>query len=165
MANKGVQQVNTTINKFSILSFKRIQILLMAAGTTLLAACASSMGVTEGGLTPCPASPNCVSTAATNSHKIEPFKLVVPADKAIDAIAEAIQKEPRVAIVRKDQRYMHAEFTSAVFRFVDDVEFYAQDDGNLILRSASRLGYSDLGANNRRAEHLRELFRSKGIIQ
>lgn len=160
--------MNTIIKKFSTLNFKRIHSLLMAAGTTLLIACAGSpgsIGVTDGALMPCPASPNCVSTAATNSHKIEPFKLVVPADKAMDIIAEAIQKEPRVAIVKKDQRYLHAEFTSAVFRFVDDVEFYAQDDGNLILRSASRIGYSDLGTNNRRAEHLRELFRSKSIIQ
>ena len=47
---------------------------------------------------------------------------------------------------------MHAEFTSVIFRFVDDVEFLLDADSlSIHVRSASRVGYSDLGANRARA--------------
>jgi uncharacterized protein (DUF1499 family) len=67
----------------------------------------------------------------------------------------------RVEIVTREEGYLHAEFTSAVFRFVDDVEFSIDDRNNVIhVRSASRLGFSDLGVNRRRVEDIRKRFAS-----
>lgn len=141
---------------------------ITAGCALLLSACAgtpSSTGAIEGDLKPCPSSPNCVSTSDINSHHIAPFTLAVPPTEAIAAISAALKTLPRVDIAHQNSRYLRAEFTSAVFRFVDDVEFLVLDNGTLSVRSASRLGYSDLGANRRRAEALRELFREKAIIR
>jgi uncharacterized protein (DUF1499 family) len=52
-----------------------------------------------------------------------------------------------------------ATFTSKVFRFVDDVELRLDPQNNCIqVRSASRIGYSDLGVNRQRIDKLRALY-------
>jgi len=62
--------------------------------------------------------------------------------------------------VVEEEAYWHVEFRSRVFRFVDDVEFLFGPAGRQIhVRSASRVGYSDFGANRRRIEEIRALFR------
>ena len=67
---------------------------------------------------------------------------------------------PRSQIVSSTNTYIHVEFTSLIFRFVDDVEFLFDDEKKLIhVRSASRVGYSDLGANRNRVEEIRKRFR------
>lgn len=66
---------------------------------------------------------------------------------------------PRTRIRRDEAAYLHAEFRSLIFRFVDDVEFLLDADAGVIhVRSASRLGYSDLGVNRRRVEAIRQAF-------
>ena len=65
----------------------------------------------------------------------------------------------RTTVVTVQENYIHAEFTSRLFRFVDDVEFCFDDDHKTIhLRSASRTGYSDLGVNRKRIERIRQRF-------
>ena len=59
-------------------------------------------------------------------------------------------------MIFQDSSYIHAEFRTRLLRFVDDVEFRLESETNEIaVRSASRVGYSDLGANRRRLERLR----------
>ena len=150
-------------------AYNSVKSLALLAGVMLLPGCASGPSIygvsDEGYLKPCPSSPNCVSSFEENSHGVRPFKLAVEPDQAIPAIADALNSLPRVRIVAQDERYLRAEFTSAVFRFVDDLEFYARDTGTLGVRSASRVGYSDLGANRRRVENLRALLQQKAIIR
>ena len=68
---------------------------------------------------------------------------------------------PRTRIAEDDGYYVHAEFRSRVFRFVDDVEFLLDDaTGQIYFRSASRVGRSDLGVNRRRMEAIRDAFAS-----
>ena len=51
---------------------------------------------------------------------------------------------------------LHAEFRSAVFRFVDDAEFFADESAGVTqVRSASRVGSADLGVNRQRIETIR----------
>ena len=70
---------------------------------------------------------------------------------------------PRTKVVRQDERYLHAEFTSALFRFVDDVELLLDADAGVVhVRSASRIRYSDMGANRRRVEAIRSAFERGG---
>lgn len=65
----------------------------------------------------------------------------------------------RARIVAAEERYIHAAFTSALFRFVDDVEFFLDEGTRTIhVRSASRVGYSDFGVNRRRVEEIRTRF-------
>ena len=117
-------------------------------------------------LPPCPKSPNCVSSQASDeSHHVAPL----PGRDSITASAQALTKVldslPRVKWQQPADNHITATFTSLIFRFVDDVEFIIRDHGKIDVRSASRVGYSDLGANRRRVEHLRELLEADSTAQ
>ena len=69
-------------------------------------------------------------------------------------------------IISLTDEYIHAECTSAVFGFVDDLELHLRPQEKLIaVRSAARLGYSDLGVNRKRVESLRAALRERGVIR
>jgi uncharacterized protein (DUF1499 family) len=73
---------------------------------------------------------------------------------------------PRTRIVKETEDYLHAECRSALFRFVDDLELQLRPSESIIaVRSASRLGYSDLGVNRRRVEGLRESLTRLGVLR
>lgn len=120
----------------------------------------SQIGVTGGRLAPCPDSPNCVSSQSTDKrHAIEPLRYEGAAEAAMQALIEVIQKMKRTRIKTAQERYIHAEFTSFLFRFVDDVEFLLDEGSKTIhVRSASRVGYSDLDVNRKRVEAVRSRF-------
>ena len=60
-----------------------------------------------------------------------------------------------------DEDSLHVEFTSWLLRFVDDVDAVIDPDAGVIhVRSASRVGYSDLGVNRKRVEAIRSAFAS-----
>jgi uncharacterized protein (DUF1499 family) len=120
----------------------------------------SNLGVTGGKLNPCPASPNCVSSQASDeAHRIDPLSYSGSLAGAKDKLEKVITSMKRARIVTTRDNYIHAEYTSAMFRFVDDVEFYFDDAVKTIhVRSASRLGYSDMSVNRKRVESIRELF-------
>jgi len=109
-----------------------------------------------GPLADCPESPNCVCTQATRQSQTMPaIRFGGEASTAIARIAEDATNWPRAHIVSHRPNYLHLTFHSLLFRFVDDVEFFADDSTHLLhFRSASRLGYSDLGVNRRRMEKL-----------
>lgn len=115
------------------------------------------LGVVNGRLTPCPTSPNCVSTQAeSESQHLAPLRLRGSPQEAIEALAAVVARVPRTRIVTKTENYLHAEFITAIFRFVDDVEFLIDSaEGVIHFRSASRIGHWDLGANRRRMERIR----------
>jgi uncharacterized protein (DUF1499 family) len=69
---------------------------------------------------------------------------------------------PRTRVVSEEANYLHAEFTSRLFRFVDDVEFHVDENAGLIqFRSASRAGRNDFGVNRARMEQIRAALRVK----
>ena len=111
----------------------------------------------SGRLAPCPESPNCVSSLAEReSQRVE--ALVLPGDpmRAFDQIVAIIESMRGARLVTVDQGYIHAEFSSRVFRFVDDLELlYDHSIPGFQVRSGSRVGRSDLGANRKRVEALR----------
>jgi uncharacterized protein (DUF1499 family) len=120
-----------------------------------------ALGVHEGRLTPCPGTPNCVSTQdGPPGRRLEPIPFAGTAAEALALLTKVIADQPRARIVEAGGLYLRAEFTSLVFRFVDDVEFLLDPEARVIhFRSASRLGHSDLGANRRRMERIRAAFR------
>jgi len=70
-----------------------------------------------------------------------------------------VERLPRTEIIEQKDGYLNAEFCSAIFRFVDDVEFLVEPESQRIhFRSASRVGRSDLGANRKRMELIRSMF-------
>lgn len=110
-------------------------------------------------LSPCPASPNCVSTqAADENHAIAPFQYKKSRAEAKEALKAVLATLPRTKLIDEDESYLHYEFTSLLLRFVDDVEFLFDETTKTVhFRSASRTGYSDLGVNRKRMEQVRTL--------
>ncbi|OFE14065.1 hypothetical protein PHACT_09750 [Pseudohongiella acticola] len=132
----------------------------MIVGLLTLISCAgdrpTTLGVQNNQLSTCPDSPNCVSSFdQRDSHGIAPLT------GDMDAVRAALAELPQAAIVTDDGNYIHAEFTSRLMGFVDDVEFLADPASDQVhVRSASRLGHSDLGVNRERVENIRELMGS-----
>jgi uncharacterized protein (DUF1499 family) len=120
----------------------------------------SSVGLTDDRLFPCPKSPNCVSSMAEDkAHHIEPFTYSSEKQKALEALLQVISDQARATIIEQSDHYLHVEFKSKYFRFVDDVEFYFPNIEPIIhIRSASRVGRSDLGVNRNRMNHVREQY-------
>lgn len=123
----------------------------------------ANLGVREGRLAPCPGTPNCVTSLSTDSeHAVEPLRFSGPAPEAMAALGAAISGMKRARIVTRTGSYLHAEFTSAVFRFVDDAEFLLDNETSTIhVRSASRVGSSDLGVNRKRIEAIRRIVQTQ----
>ncbi len=113
-----------------------------------------NLGVRGGKLAPCKRSPNCVSSQA-NPSDAEHY--IAPLHGSMDALRKVLHGMKRVKVVSEKENYVYAEFRTRLMRFVDDVEFYF--DGSLVhVRSCSRLGRRDFGANRRRVERLRALI-------
>ena len=121
-----------------------------------------NLGVNDGKLASCPKSPNCVSSQtepADTIHYIEPLTCTSTPQEALTKLKTVIQSLPRTTIINETDNYLYAEFKSALMGYVDDVEFYIEPDTQKIhVRSASRLGQSDLGVNRKRIETIREKF-------
>lgn len=126
---------------------------------------ASGLGVTNGHLAPCPASPNCViSQDGDPKHAIDPITYHVDRDRAKEALLKVLNVVPRTEVIENTNNYIHALSKSRIFKFVDDVEFYFPEDEKVIhMRSASRVGESDLGVNRRRMEQIRLAMRDLDI--
>ena len=122
------------------------------------------LGVSSGQLMPCPSKPNCVSSQATDKqHFLEPINFIGTRQEAQDRVLQIINAMQQTKIITVQEDYIRVAFTSNVFKFVDDVEFYfASTSSKQIIidfRSASRIGYSDLGANQERIEQIRDVFK------
>jgi len=128
-----------------------------------LTGCSGTMpnpGINNSELAPCPKTPNCVSSQAHDKkHFIEPIIFAGTQQQAHDRLLQIIESEKRTKIITDQKDYIRVEFTSALFRFVDDVEFYfpkeKADETVIHARSASRVGSSDFGVNRKRIERIR----------
>lgn len=121
----------------------------------------SSQTRSTGGRLPiCPDSPNCVSSQSSDPrHAIAPLGYRGTAEKARALLIKTVLGMKRSRIVNSGELYLHAEFTSAFFRFVDDVDLLFDDANKLIhVRSASRIGSFDFGVNRKRVEAIRTRF-------
>lgn len=105
----------------------------------------------------CSTEPNCQGSESTRSdQKTDRFEVSQSADQAIKTLAGIVSAISGTAIVEQTERYLHATFTTSLMGFVDDVEFLLSDDQKTVqVRSASRLGKNDLGANAARITLLR----------
>jgi uncharacterized protein (DUF1499 family) len=119
----------------------------------------SNLGVKEGRLAACPKSPNCVVSQGQEDaeHAIAPLAYSGDLAEAMTALRQVVEAQEGSAIVEQTDHYLYVEFTSPLMGFVDDVEFYLPPDepGTIHVRSASRLGQSDLGVNRKRIEAIR----------
>lgn len=135
---------------------------LGAAGALALLSATSrepeGLGVADGRLAPCRGSPNCVCSQDDDAaHHVEP--IAYEGEAPVERMIGVVRRMSGARVTQAAQNYLRAEFTSPIFRFVDDVEFLVDEGGKVIhVRSASRSGYSDLGVNRRRVEAVRRAF-------
>lgn len=109
-------------------------------------------------LASCPASPNCVSSQADDEkHRIAPLAFNGDPDTAFARLKTVLRQRSDSTIIEENPDYLRAELRTTLF--VDDGEFLLDRAQRVIqLRSASRLGYSDLGKNRSRMEEIRRQF-------
>jgi uncharacterized protein (DUF1499 family) len=82
------------------------------------------------------------------------------------ALVDYLAQAPGFTIIENTDGYLRAEARTRILRFVDDVEFLARpEDNSIAMRSASRVGYSDLVANRRRLEGLRRALVDAGVVR
>jgi len=118
------------------------------------------LGLNEGMLRRCPDSPNCVcSEGETGGHAIEPLSYSGTPEAAWSRLVATIEATSNTNIVTRENNYLRVEFVTPLMRYVDDVEFRLAPPA-IHVRSASRVGRSDLGANRKRVETLRAAFQA-----
>ncbi|AFZ43407.1 hypothetical protein PCC7418_1205 [Halothece sp. PCC 7418] len=146
--NPTVSLATTTVEMASIFSFSGEQ--------------PKNLGVNKGSLSPCPQTPNCVSSQSKDvTHKVEPLTYNSSRKEALNKLKTMIEETDHAKIIEATSNYLYAQYTSRIMGFVDDVEFYLDPQENVIhVRSASRVGESDLGVNRRRIESIREQFQA-----
>jgi uncharacterized protein (DUF1499 family) len=117
------------------------------------------LGAKNGKLASPSKKPNSVSSQADKGHPahIAPLALSGDPAKAWKKLQEQIAAMRGASIVKSEAGYIHAEFKSSLMGYVDDVEFLL-DGKQVQVRSASRLGYSDLGVNRKRIEQIRAML-------
>lgn len=136
------------------------RIFLMGIITSMLAACAGerpqNLGSHNGQLSACPGSPNCVSSQASDErHRIAPLTSPGDPQQLWTNLKAVLRQRDDTTMVQEEADYLRVEFHTTFF--VDDGEFLLDAAHRQIhLRSASRLGYSDLGKNRRRLEQIRQ---------
>ena len=153
-----------SIKKRMVYLIASLVVLSPVIALAVLSALASkpkNLGENNGLLAPCPNSPNCVSTQTSDSqHTIEAMVFDGSPEDAMRKIKAVLAVIPRIEIITETESYIHAEATSLIFRYRDDIEFVIVRQANLIhFRSASRVGNSDMGANRKRMEEIRKAFK------
>jgi uncharacterized protein (DUF1499 family) len=114
----------------------------------------------------CPNTPNCVSSVDTKkANYIPPLNFNDSARSARYRLLKILHRMKRARVVEFDEKDIRVEYISSFFKFVDDVSFYLDSRDKVIhVRSASRIGYYDLGVNRRRVEKIREMFEEQESI-
>jgi len=153
--------MRSRIVRFLVAGAVLLAVAVLAAGWSGLFAGTrpADLGIRDGRLAPCPPTPNCVASqvdSADAEHYVAPIGFRADAQAAWAALVDAVRGSGRAAIVAERPGYVSAEFSSRVLGFVDDVEFQLDAGARSIhVRSASRLGRSDLGVNRARVEAIR----------
>lgn len=142
-----------------------VLILLVGQAGLLAGSAPSGLGVHDGRLQAPSRTPNSVSSQAglwpdhpqREGAAIAPLAVQGDAAATLARLKAILASTPGARIVEERPDYLYAQFSSRWLNFVDDVEFWYDPAAGVIqLRSASRLGTSDLGANRRRIEALRQ---------
>jgi len=149
---------------FIALSILMVAFIVLLFNFRAISKAGDASGLVEGMLSKCPNKPNCVCSEYKDdaNHYIDPIS--IPQNITLDTfllLKNVIQDMGGNVLIENDN-YLAATFTSAIFKFVDDLEIRIDSAQKAIhIRSASRVGYSDMGVNKKRTELLKKLFNNK----
>ncbi len=122
-----------------------------------------TLGVTDGKLAPCPPYPACVSSQSDEArHAIAPIPYTTSTDEARARIVDIVEGMERSTVIEERPTYVYAEFVTQGFQYTDDVEFYFDEEAQVIhVRSSARVPYYDFQVNRKRVETIRQAFASQ----
>ncbi|MCY9870185.1 DUF1499 domain-containing protein [Vibrio barjaei] len=137
---------------------------LTLSSVVILTACgAGYKTTTDRTEQPCGDSPRCVSTQDSREEfKLAPFTLTTNTN--INQIEQIALTLPNAEIAAKEGNYLRVEYTSSVFRYVDDMELRIEGD-QLLVRSEARIGYYDFDVNRERVEAFRLKLIESGLVE
>ncbi len=154
-----------------VITFLAIAAFLLALGALVAArldafkgTVPNDLGVNQGQLKPPSATSNSVSSQAGlypdhpqhTQAQIDPLALRGDGPATLQKIQTIVRATPGAVIIGHTPDYVYAQYTSRLMRYVDDVEFWFDPARQVIqVRSASRVGRKDLGANRARIEAIR----------
>jgi uncharacterized protein (DUF1499 family) len=109
-------------------------------------------------LKPCPSSPNCVSSQASDSHFIEAFPAEGDIETAFNKLKNILENRSDTTIAAADDNMIRVEFKTTL-GFIDNGIFVIDSENKVIhIRSASRSGYWDFGKNRQRIKTIRREY-------
>jgi len=147
-----------------ILSFLIITALILLFALAHQAQDKQAQGLNNGRLSPCSTTPNCICSENIDDvdHYIAPLSYTEYSNTELRYLLVEIIQSMGGVLSKVDEIYLSATFTSSIFHFVDDLEIRIDETKHLIhIRSASRVGHSDLGMNKKRVELLKQLYKEK----
>ena len=135
-------------------------LLILLGALGCVADVSHSLGKDIAALAPCRDSPNCISSLSEDPrHAMPPLPYLTSGQQSVDRLVQIVQGMKRAKIVSTTRNYLHVEFRSALFQFVDDVEFVLDDAARVIhFRSASRTGWYDFGVNRSRMTQISDHY-------
>jgi uncharacterized protein (DUF1499 family) len=119
-----------------------------------------NLGVKDGKLAALPAKPNSVSSQAKSAQqRVMPLRLSGESALAMNRLKDVVNNIAGTTLIDENEHYLYFECASKLLGFVDDLEFLCDPYEQVVhVRSASRLGYSDLGVNRKRIASIRRKF-------
>ncbi len=118
-------------------------------------------------LADCPPRPHCISSLAQNpKQRVAPLQLNSTRDDTMQAIAEILSDMAGIRIEYADDMRIEALAVTSLLRFKDDLTLALDSDNHCLhIRSCSRIGYYDFGANRRRVEYIRRLLQQHQLLK
>ncbi len=158
--------------KWLVIAVVVLALLALGAGQMglLRGSVPTDLGVRDGKLKAPSATANSVSSQAAlhpdhpqrNQAAIAPLPLKGDGRATLARIRAIVETMEGGGVVKSESDYLHAEFTTRLMGFVDDVEFWFDPVAQAIqVRSASRIGRSDFDANRKRIEDVRAALATK----
>ena len=140
----------------------QLHCLLAITIMTLMTGCSTlpqtPPGVYQGQLAPCPTSDNCViSDHRDAAHYLPAWKIKQTPKQAKFRLMAILQQHPNIQVISHSEFYIHGQYRSSWFGFIDDLEFLIEKNA-VQIRSASQLGYSDFGANKKHLLNIKNAF-------
>ncbi len=131
-------------------------VLALGVGAALVSHRPVEVGLVDGRLRPCPSSPNCVSSEPADAASVPALTFAGDPTLAFRSLVDFLGAESNAEILDVGDGYIHVVYYTRFMKFADDVEFRLDSQAKLIhVRSASRIGHSDLGTNLARVEKIR----------
>jgi uncharacterized protein (DUF1499 family) len=150
-----MKKLNTTKLLFLLTLFSGCQSVEPVAGGVAIRKLSSGPATA---LAPCPESPNCVTSFlhenGSDKNTLKPLQGISSVSQNKERLLKLLLLD-KATIVTNSDSYIHATYSSKIWGFVDDVEFYLPSASIIHFRSASRSGYFDFGVNRARIEMLR----------